>query len=229
MIYQPDRLWVVWGLSEKNGQQADETAEKFGASVDGGSRCCERRGARERVTTRAIENSCSPIGCGSFRSRQDPPRPSSQTTSNSLPHRRSRCSKPQEPLVRRTYLTRLCRLYLRYNYTFSAGVSTRSLKPVQTRGLATVQDTPVRRYGGLKDQDRIFTNAYCKHDHGLKGAQVRLQAQHERTTSLTTLTCSPEGTGTEQRISYSRETHGLFRLLRTLVFEGVEELVFLVD
>jgi hypothetical protein len=40
------------------------------------------------------------------------------------------------------------------------------------RGLATVQE-PVRRYGGLKDQDRIFTNAYCRHDHGIKGAQSR--------------------------------------------------------
>ena len=40
------------------------------------------------------------------------------------------------------------------------------------RSLATVADTPVRRYGGLKDQDRIFTNAYCRHDHGLKGAVV---------------------------------------------------------
>jgi NADH dehydrogenase (ubiquinone) flavoprotein 1 len=42
-----------------------------------------------------------------------------------------------------------------------------------TRGLATVADVPVRRYGGLKDQDRIFTNLFCKHDHGLKGAQAR--------------------------------------------------------
>ncbi|KAH8822581.1 NADH-ubiquinone oxidoreductase [Flagelloscypha sp. PMI_526] len=42
-----------------------------------------------------------------------------------------------------------------------------------SRSFATVQDTPVRRYGGLKDQDRIFTNAYCRHDHGLKGAQSR--------------------------------------------------------
>lgn len=41
-----------------------------------------------------------------------------------------------------------------------------------TRGLATVQE-PVHRYGGLRDQDRIFTNAYCRHDHGLKGAQSR--------------------------------------------------------
>ena len=42
------------------------------------------------------------------------------------------------------------------------------------RTLATVaSDIPVRRYGGLKDQDRIFTNAYCRHDHGIKGALVR--------------------------------------------------------
>ncbi|KAF8184220.1 hypothetical protein BJ912DRAFT_1023079 [Pholiota molesta] len=41
------------------------------------------------------------------------------------------------------------------------------------RSLATVADPPVRRYGGLKDQDRIFTNAYCRHDHGIKGAMSR--------------------------------------------------------
>ena len=32
------------------------------------------------------------------------------------------------------------------------------------------QDMPVRRYGGLKDQDHIFTNAYCRHNRGIKGA-----------------------------------------------------------
>ncbi|KAJ6475783.1 NADH-binding subunit of NADH:ubiquinone oxidoreductase [Mycena vitilis] len=41
------------------------------------------------------------------------------------------------------------------------------------RSFATVADPPVRRYGGLKDQDRIFTNAYCRHDHGLQGAKSR--------------------------------------------------------
>lgn len=41
-----------------------------------------------------------------------------------------------------------------------------------SRGLATVVNNPVRRYGGLKDQDRIFSNAYMRHDHGIKGAQV---------------------------------------------------------
>ncbi|GHJ85419.1 hypothetical protein NliqN6_1821 [Naganishia liquefaciens] len=41
------------------------------------------------------------------------------------------------------------------------------------RSLATVADPPVRRYGGLKDQDRIFTNLFCRGDHGIKGAQSR--------------------------------------------------------
>lgn len=27
-------------------------------------------------------------------------------------------------------------------------------------------------HGGLRDQDRIFTNAYMRHDHGIKGAMV---------------------------------------------------------
>ncbi|KAF4607852.1 NADH dehydrogenase [ubiquinone] flavoprotein 1, mitochondrial [Pleurotus pulmonarius] len=44
---------------------------------------------------------------------------------------------------------------------------------LSARSFATVTDPPVRRYGGLKDQDRIFTNVFCKHDHGLKGAQSR--------------------------------------------------------
>lgn len=42
-----------------------------------------------------------------------------------------------------------------------------------SRSLATVSDPPVRHYGGLKDQDRIFTNLYLKHDHGIKGAMSR--------------------------------------------------------
>lgn len=42
----------------------------------------------------------------------------------------------------------------------------------QTRSLATVQDgTPQpRRYGGLKDQDRIFQNLYGHHGADLKSA-----------------------------------------------------------
>jgi len=42
-----------------------------------------------------------------------------------------------------------------------------------SHSLATVTDPPVRRYGGLKDQDRIFTNIYCHHNHVVKGAMVR--------------------------------------------------------
>jgi hypothetical protein len=33
----------------------------------------------------------------------------------------------------------------------------------------------VRIYGGLKDQDRIFTNLYNTGDAGLKGAQKRVR------------------------------------------------------
>lgn len=40
------------------------------------------------------------------------------------------------------------------------------------RALATVQDAaPVRTYGGLKDQDRIFQNLYGRHGADLKNAQ----------------------------------------------------------
>lgn len=42
-----------------------------------------------------------------------------------------------------------------------------------SRSLATAADPPVRRYGGLKDQDRIFTNLFSRHDHGIKGAMAR--------------------------------------------------------
>jgi hypothetical protein len=49
-------------------------------------------------------------------------------------------------------------------------------RPVASRRtLATAVDpakNPVRTYGGLKDSDRIFSNAFRLHDHGIKGAQV---------------------------------------------------------
>lgn len=58
-----------------------------------------------------------------------------------------------------------------------ASVAARS---APSRTFATVQDAPPKTppprkttFGGLKDQDRIFTNAYMKHDHGLKGAKAR--------------------------------------------------------
>ena len=54
----------------------------------------------------------------------------------------------------------------------STGIARPFRAKLPRRSFATVQDTPVRRYGGLKDQDRIFTNAYCRHDHGIKGAMV---------------------------------------------------------
>ncbi|GAA5994653.1 NADH-quinone oxidoreductase subunit NuoF [Rhodotorula paludigena] len=46
----------------------------------------------------------------------------------------------------------------------------------QRRAYAAVTDAaanPVKRHGGLRDQDRIFSNAYRQHDWTLKGAQAR--------------------------------------------------------
>lgn len=40
----------------------------------------------------------------------------------------------------------------------------------QRRTLATVNDAPIRTYGGLKDQDRIFQNLYGHHGADLKSA-----------------------------------------------------------
>jgi hypothetical protein len=48
-------------------------------------------------------------------------------------------------------------------------ISTQS-KSQQNRSLATVQDPPKRVYGGLRDQDRIFTNLYSHHGADLKSA-----------------------------------------------------------
>jgi hypothetical protein len=62
---------------------------------------------------------------------------------------------------------------LKANRTYTPRVGRSRLQHQLTRTLATVADPPVRRYGGLKDQDRIFTNAFLKHDFGLKGALVR--------------------------------------------------------
>ena len=46
------------------------------------------------------------------------------------------------------------------------------LSRTAVRGLATVQDgNPVRHYGGLKDQDRIFQNLYGRFPADLKSAK----------------------------------------------------------
>ena len=60
-----------------------------------------------------------------------------------------------------------------FSHSFCIAGAARRFRAKLRRSFATVQDPPVRHYGGLKDQDRIFTNAYCRHDHGIKGAQVR--------------------------------------------------------
>lgn len=97
-------------------------------------------------------------------------------------------------------------------------------RPLGRRHLATVQDTPVRRYGGLKDQDRIFTNAYSRHDHGIKGAMVRfffLIPQLLWPYMLVSLVV----TGIGQKTFSLKATHGSSRPSRTLVYVGVAVLV----
>jgi hypothetical protein len=93
---------------------------------------------------------------------------------------------PPRPQVRAIYIIKrephllIALLETIYCATSSANTSPAargSLARAGVRTYATVQDTPVRHYGGLKDQDRIFTNLYSRHDHGIKGAMVRLQNQ----------------------------------------------------
>lgn len=57
--------------------------------------------------------------------------------------------------------------------TSLSNLSSRSLRAQGSaaRSFATVQEAPpVRHYGGLKDQDRIFTNLYSHHGADLKSA-----------------------------------------------------------
>jgi len=60
--------------------------------------------------------------------------------------------------------------------TFVAAAEPAQAPEQQRRTFATaadVQPPPPRVHGGLKDQDRIFTNLYMRHDHLLKGAKSR--------------------------------------------------------
>jgi hypothetical protein len=57
---------------------------------------------------------------------------------------------------------------------------TRTLRPAALRplgsaaaGMSTAAAT--KTYGNLKDDDRIFTNLYGRHDWGLKGAMQRVR------------------------------------------------------
>jgi hypothetical protein len=56
----------------------------------------------------------------------------------------------------------------------TVGATSRSPSSQQSRGLATVQDAPPpkrTKFGGLKDQDRIFQNLYGHHGADLKSAK----------------------------------------------------------
>lgn len=94
------------------------------------------------------------------------------------------------------------------------------------RTFATAVDPPVRRYGGLKDQDRIFTNAYCRHDHGLKGAKV-LDTLKVRCSYSYVFTLSPVVIGTAQKTSCSRATLGSSNKSKIPACEEEEEQGFL--
>ena len=52
------------------------------------------------------------------------------------------------------------------------GLLSRGLRLFSTAG-ADPAAAPIRHYGGLRDQDRIFTNLYCDGDWGVEGALSR--------------------------------------------------------
>lgn len=61
-----------------------------------------------------------------------------------------------------------------------------------TRAAAASYSSSTRHHGGLKDEDRIFTNLYGKHDWGLKGAMKRVRLFFE-TSFPSPLDCSEWG------------------------------------
>jgi len=67
---------------------------------------------------------------------------------------------------------------LRLRQAAAAGAA-RGIASSSQAAFATVQDAPAQQkpkpksHGGLRDQDRIFSNAYLVHDYKLKGAQAR--------------------------------------------------------
>ena len=60
----------------------------------------------------------------------------------------------------------------------SASALASPLSPSLSPPLLAAYST-LRTYGGLKDQDRIFTNLYGKHDFGIKGALKRVRPNGE--------------------------------------------------
>ena len=86
--------------------------------------------------------------------------------------------------------------------TFVAAAEPAQAPEQQRRTFATaayVQPPPPRVHGGLKDQDRIFTNLYMRHDHLLKGAKSRgdwhktKEARRSAATSELTASDPPQG------------------------------------
>lgn len=92
----------------------------------------------------------------------------SERRANTLAHRPRRCSdtrppRPVRPPRLSVPLFLICYMSSLTMLTPRRTDISRPFRAKLRRSFATVQDTPVRRYGGLKDQDRIFTNAYCRH------------------------------------------------------------------
>jgi len=113
--------------------------------------------------------------------------------------------------------------------SFCKGISRPVVRTERIRSLATATaEVPVRRYGGLKDQDRIFTNAYCRHDHGIKGAMVIFSPRLFRVEQVVEHhKYSRVVIGTSRKTFCSKVIHGLFKLLKIRVYGGEEGLVFL--
>lgn len=155
-----------------------------------------------------------------------PQRVKSYWLSSQLTHHPRRCSgHRQDHLVCSPHLQHHRHTILT---AFSVEIS-RPFKAKLRRSFATVQDPPVRRYGGLRDQDRIFTNAYCRHDHGIKGAMVCLQTYlFSKNEPFAYIGYSPAEIGTERKTFSPKATPGLSKQSRTLVFVDVVGQGFLV-
>ena len=87
----------------------------------------------------------------------------------------------------------------------------------------TVQDTPVRWYGGLKDQDQIFTDTYLRRDHGIKGALVR--CSNPLLITILTSIVSLVATGIGQKILSLKVSRVSFKRSSFLVCASAEVLV----
>ena len=84
------------------------------------------------------------------------------------------CSSSQAPLLgTHVPMAGLLRAFERAGGVAAALRTVRSAAPVSAARHYAVDNAADRAHGGLKDEDRIFTNLYGKHDPFLKGAMKR--------------------------------------------------------